>query len=51
MDCRECGNDCGEPVRVEYTDGNAETITLCESCRERFTDGDLISEVEPVDAE
>ena len=51
MDCRECGADRGEPVRIEYTDGIAETITLFEACRERFTDGDLVDAVESVDAE
>lgn len=51
MDCGECGGSGGEPVRVEYTDGTTETIPLCEQCRERFTDGDLISRVEPLDAE
>lgn len=50
MDCRECGDEGGEPARVEYTDGNVETIPLCGDCRERFTDGDLVSEVEPVDS-
>lgn len=51
MNCRECGDPGGEPARVEYTDGNEETIPLCERCREQFTDGDLIDRVEPADAE
>lgn len=51
MDCRECTEKQGEPVSVEYTDGTTETIPLCETCREQYADGDLVSDIEPVEVE
>lgn len=51
MDCGECHENQGELVSVEYTDGTTETIALCETCRERFAEGDLVSDIEPVEVE
>lgn len=51
MKCNECEEETGESVRVRYTDGTTETLPLCERCRERFTDGDLVSEVQPIEVE
>lgn len=38
-------------MSVEYTDGTTETIPLCETCRAQFADGDLVSDIEPVEVE
>lgn len=46
MDCTECEDDEGEPTRVEYMNGDTETVSLCEQCRGEFKDGGLIREVE-----
>ena len=51
MDCGECSDNPGEPVSVEYTDGTTETIALCETCHEQFAEGDLVSDIEPVEVE
>lgn len=51
MDCGECSDNQGERVSVEYTDGTTETIALCETCREQFADGDLVSDIDPVEVE
>lgn len=50
MDCGEC-NDEGELMAIEYTDGTTEEVPLCETCRERFADGDLVSEISRVERE
>lgn len=46
MACQECEEDTGEPVSVEYTDGNTEALVLCEECRDEFVDGGLVRDVE-----
>ena len=51
MDCRECTENQGELVSVEYTDGTTESIRLCGTCREQYADGDLVSDIEPVEVE
>lgn len=48
MACVECGADGAEPVRVEYVEAGAETLRLCEDCREQFADGDLVADVTAV---
>ena len=48
MACRECGTEGAEPVRVEYVEATTETLQLCETCRERFEDGDFVTSVTPV---
>lgn len=51
MDCWECEEDTGERLEVEYADGAIESVLLCESCRERFVDGDLVGGVQAVSLE
>lgn len=48
MDCWEWEEDTGERLEVEYTDGAIESVILCESCRERLADGDLVGGVQAV---
>lgn len=45
MDCWECEDDTGERLEVAYADGATESVRLCESCRERLVDGDLVGGV------
>lgn len=51
MDCWECEEDSGERLEVQYDDGAVESVRLCETCRERLVDGDLVGGVQAVSPE
>lgn len=51
MDFSEWGERKGEPVKVEYTDGNTKTLPLCEQCKNEFLEGVLVREVKSTEAE
>lgn len=51
MVCTECGAGEASPVRVEYADGTRETLRLCAACRREFGEGDLVTDVRPIEGE
>lgn len=48
MKCWECEDEPGEEFEVEYADGSIETVNLCEQCREKFLEGDLVSGIQSI---
>lgn len=51
MNCWECEENPGEKSHVEYTDGETETVRLCERCLHHFEKAGFVAETRPFSAE
>ena len=47
MECIDCSSTGAETFIIEYSAGETEELTLCETCRDRYEDGGLVTEIEP----